>query len=192
MNQPISTRKARLVRCEICRRLYGSHFDAPLWDVLEIATQYADRLVTESVREQAEKHLRHEIPERYGFAPVWWQYALACIEEDEDSDWPGDYGSEHRGLPRDESVPLVAAHCYHEIFGNPFRPVAFSPEWRTSDVMLLANGIYTDRAFDRMPVLADALQEAGCDSDDLLNHLRDPHAVHVRGCWALDLVLGKE
>lgn len=79
-----------------------------------------------------------------------------------------------------------------EIFGNPFRPVAFDPAWRTSDVIALANGIYDERAFDQLPILADALQDAGCDSDDILNHLRDPHATHVRGCWALDLVLGKE
>jgi hypothetical protein len=58
--------------------------------------------------------------------------------------------------------------------------------------MLLANGIYAERAFDRMPILADALQDAGCDSEALLSHLRDADATHVRGCWALDLVLGKE
>jgi hypothetical protein len=58
--------------------------------------------------------------------------------------------------------------------------------------MLLAQGIYDDKAFDRMPILADALQDAGCDSDDLLNHCRDTSLTHVRGCWVLDLVLGKE
>ncbi|MDY3552454.1 hypothetical protein R5W24_001536 [Gemmata sp. JC717] len=79
-----------------------------------------------------------------------------------------------------------------DIFGNPFRPVSFDPAWRSSGVQLLAEGIYTDRAWDRLPILADALQEAGCESADLLNHLRDPAATHVRGCWALDLVLGKE
>jgi hypothetical protein len=68
---------------------------------------------------------------------------------------------------------------------------ASRPAWRTSDVMALAAGIYEERAFERMPILADALQDAGCDSDDILNHLRDPNATHVRGCWALDLVLGK-
>jgi hypothetical protein len=70
--------------------------------------------------------------------------------------------------------------------------VSLDPAWRTSDVMLLAKGIYEERAFDRLPTLADALQDAGCDSDDILGHLRDPAAAHVRGCWALDLVLGKE
>jgi hypothetical protein len=84
------------------------------------------------------------------------------------------------------------ANIFRDVFGNPFRPVAFDPAWRTTDVLLLARGIYEERAFDRMPILADALQDAGCDSDDLLGHLRDATATHVRGCWALDLVLGKE
>jgi hypothetical protein len=96
----------------------------------------------------------------------------------------------------DDALALAVRDSEHrllyEVFGNPFRPVAFDPAWRTSDATALATGIYEDRAFDRMPILADALQDAGCTSDDLLNHLRDPHATHVRGCWALDLVLGKE
>ena len=56
----------------------------------------------------------------------------------------------------------------------------------------MASQVYESRNFSAMPILADALQDAGCDSDDILNHLRDPHATHARGCWALDLVLGKE
>ncbi|MCE9568116.1 MAG: hypothetical protein K8U57_39440 [Planctomycetes bacterium] len=78
------------------------------------------------------------------------------------------------------------------IFGNPFRPAAFSPEWRTTTVVALAQRMYESRDFSAMPILADALQDAGCDNDDILNHFRDPNAPHVRGCWALDLVLGKE
>jgi hypothetical protein len=86
----------------------------------------------------------------------------------------------------------VHAQFVREIFGNPFRPVKFNKKWRTSDVQLLAKGVYKEMAFDRMPILADALQDAGCDSDDLLSHLRDTTATHVRGCWAIDLVLGKQ
>jgi hypothetical protein len=70
--------------------------------------------------------------------------------------------------------------------------IIFDPTWRTPDVTALAKGITASQDFSGMPVLADALQEAGCDSNDLLNHLRDTNATHVRGCWALDLVLGKE
>ena len=79
-----------------------------------------------------------------------------------------------------------------DIFGNPFRPVAFSPAWRTDTAVSLARGMYESREFSAMPILADALQDAGCDNDDILNHCRDAKQVHVRGCWVTDLVLGKE
>ena len=52
--------------------------------------------------------------------------------------------------------------------------------------------MYETRDFSAMPILADALQDAGCDNDDVLNHCRDAKQVHVRGCWVVDLVLGKE
>ncbi|VTR94890.1 Uncharacterized protein OS=Sorangium cellulosum (strain So ce56) GN=sce5710 PE=4 SV=1 [Gemmata massiliana] len=78
-----------------------------------------------------------------------------------------------------------------DIFGNPFRPVAFSPAWRTSIVVALAAQMYESRDFSTMPILADALQDAGCDNADMLDHCRGP-GPHVRGCWVVDLVLGKE
>ena len=77
------------------------------------------------------------------------------------------------------------------IFGNPFRPVAFSPAWRSETAVALASAIYAERAFDRMPILADALEEAGCDHADVLTHCRGS-GPHVRGCWVVDGVLGKE
>lgn len=78
-----------------------------------------------------------------------------------------------------------------DIIGNPFRPVAFDPSWRTSTVVALANQMYESRDFSPMPVLADALQDAGCDQPDILAHCRDPQPAHVRGCWVVDLILGK-
>ncbi len=78
-----------------------------------------------------------------------------------------------------------------DIFGNPFRPVAFSPEWRTSTAIAVAQQMYKSRDFSAMPILADALQDAGCDSGDVLAHCRGP-GPHVRGCWVVDLVLGRE
>ncbi len=78
-----------------------------------------------------------------------------------------------------------------DIFGNPFRPVSFSPSWRTSTAISLAAQMYESRDFSAMPILADALQDAGCDSADVLSHCRGP-GPHVRGCWVVDRVLGKE
>jgi hypothetical protein len=74
---------------------------------------------------------------------------------------------------------------------NPFRPIAFSPEWGTSTVMSLARQMYESREFSAMPILADALQDSGCDNTDILSHCRDTSLTHVRGCWVVDLVLGK-
>jgi hypothetical protein len=79
-----------------------------------------------------------------------------------------------------------------EVFGNPFCPVTFNPAWRTDTALSLAQQMYESRDFGAMPILADALQDAGCDNDDVLSHCRDANQVHVRGCWVVDLVLGKE
>ncbi|MCI0703357.1 MAG: hypothetical protein L0241_19940 [Planctomycetia bacterium] len=78
-----------------------------------------------------------------------------------------------------------------EVVGNPFRTVSFSASWRTDTAMSLARQMYESREFSAMPILADALQDAGCDNEDLLAHCRDTKLVHLRGCWVLDCVLGK-
>jgi hypothetical protein len=85
-----------------------------------------------------------------------------------------------------------------DIFGNPFRPVTLSPAWSTSTVISLARTIYDARQlpsglFDnqRLGVLADALEDAGCNNADILGHLRGS-GEHVRGCWVVDLVLGRK
>jgi len=63
--------------------------------------------------------------------------------------------------------------------------------WNGGMVQKLAEAIYSDRAFDRLPILADALEDACCTNQDILNHCRQP-GVHVLGCWVVDLLLGKE
>jgi hypothetical protein len=78
-----------------------------------------------------------------------------------------------------------------DIFGNPFRPVVFAPQWRSDTAVSLAKHIYEARDFAQMPILADALQDAGCDNADVLIHCRDANQIHVRGCWVVDGVLGK-
>lgn len=83
------------------------------------------------------------------------------------------------------------AEFVRDVFSNPFRPVAFSHEWRSSTTVALARTMYEAREFSAMPILADALQDAGCDSDDVLNHCRGSRP-HVKGCWVCDLVMVKE
>jgi hypothetical protein len=82
------------------------------------------------------------------------------------------------------------------IFGNPFTaPPHLDPawlRWQDATVLRMATAIYEDRAFDRMSVLADALLDAGCDDEAVLAHCREQGAVHARGCWVIDLVLGRQ
>jgi hypothetical protein len=87
-------------------------------------------------------------------------------------------------------IDVGLADVLREVVGNPFRPVSFPPNWRSETAVALATGIYAERAFDRLPILADALEDAGCDNADVLSHCRGP-GPHARGCWVVDGVLGK-
>ncbi len=104
----------------------------------------------------------------------------------------GDYPIGYRPYPDcfPSNKPRVRCTYLRDIFGNPFHPVVADPAWFAPTVVSIADALYRDRAFDRLPILADALEEAGCTNADLLLHCRQP-GEHVRGCWAVDLVLGK-
>jgi len=123
---------------------------------------------------------------RYVVNAHWWclesVYQTSVGREPPDrARWTADRAAEERA-----QSALLRCIC-----GHPFRPVAFDSTWRTSDAVALARGIYDDHAFDRMPILADALQDAGCNSDAVLNHCRDADTPHARGCWVVDHVLGR-
>jgi hypothetical protein len=99
-----------------------------------------------------------------------------------------------------ESEAADLCGLFRCVCGNPFRRVVVDPECLTPTVRSLAAGIDAERAYDRLPILADALQEvpsakregfAGCDDAELLGHCRGA-GPHGRGCWAVDLVLGRE
>jgi hypothetical protein len=106
--------------------------------------------------------------------------------------WDPDWLDAHRLVDRAElSDRRHYAAVLHDLAGNPFRPAEFDPSWRTDDAVALARQMYDSRDFAAMPILADALQDAGCDSADILGHCRDVRQPHVRGCWVVDLVLRK-
>jgi hypothetical protein len=84
------------------------------------------------------------------------------------------------------------AALLRDIFGPPFIcPLSIDVTWQTGTVVALSQAIYDDRAFDRIPVLGDALEEAGCTNQHILDHCR-VLGPHVRGCWLIDSLLGKE
>jgi hypothetical protein len=124
---------------------------------------------------------------------AWW-YVTALAEwkrAEERSVTPEDRSfkstmEEAREEELAQHTPLL-----RDIFGHPFRPATFDAAWLTSTAVTLAKQMYESRDFGTMPILADALEDAGCTSDDILSHCRGP-GPHVRGCWVVDLVLGKE
>jgi hypothetical protein len=78
-----------------------------------------------------------------------------------------------------------------ETVGDPFRPIPCDAPWRSATAVSLARHVNRSGDFTLLPILADALQDAGCEEEAILGHCRDPRQVHVRGCWVVDLVLGK-
>ncbi len=100
------------------------------------------------------------------------------------------------GYPVQATTQVV---LLRDLFDNPFRPYSVEPRWITPTVVALARVIYSERSFDLMPILADALQDAGCDDEYILTHCRGHEDVsspvqssHARGCWLIDAILGKE
>ncbi len=112
----------------------------------------------------------------------WSDYALRV----------GVFPSDDEGVARHRRYQ---ADVLRDIIGPlPFRPVALNlcwPSWNHGTVPALARRIYDERAFHDLPILADALEDAGCTDEDILMHCRQP-GEHVRGCWVVDLLLGKE
>ena len=97
------------------------------------------------------------------------------------------------GDTAESSEGAVQATLLRDIFGNPFCPIILDPAilaWDDGTIPKPAQASYEERAFDRLPILADALEEAGCDNADILAHFQGP-GPHVKGCWVIDLLLGK-
>jgi hypothetical protein len=106
-----------------------------------------------------------------------------------------DYASKHREYEVKAGLGEQGVQCrlFRDIFGNPFRPISIDPawlRWNAGTVLAIAQRIYDERCFDVMPLLGDALEEAGCEDFVILHHCRGL-GPHVRGCWLLDLILDK-
>lgn len=126
-----------------------------------------------------------EAPKAAYYAASNAYLTFACIMNPDEATYGRGFGASQAAEERAQADLL---RC---IFGNPFRRVTADPKWLTSDVVALARTIYDDKAFDRLLVLADALRDAGCDDESIPAHCRGEQG-HARGCWVVDLVLGKE
>jgi hypothetical protein len=211
LGEKASNRKLRLFAVACCRRVWQLVDDEPSRTAVDVAERLADGQATNAERRTAAVA---GYP-RKGPATIGWQ-AVACVVslpakhaadrtshnsasalgrasttipyKPTSSDNTAYFAAvaEGEAKERKAQTPLL-----RDIIGTPFRSVVFDPSWCMPEVVKLAQVMYDQRAFDRMPELADALEEAGCSDADILDHCRQP-GEHVRGCWVVDLLLGKE
>lgn len=214
-----SDRKLRLFACACCRQ-YCYMLVAETLDALDVAEKFADGLVGPGERKLARERALNagwcrDESTRHSRGPAKSCVANALARRSYEAAARVSHISQYLGVPhktdRSNSASLVSGvrersldrdgspkeqkalqtRMLHDLFDNLYYLVAIDPSWLTSTVVALARGIYDDRAFDRLPILADALQDAGCENADVLAHCRG-EGPHVRGCWVVDLLLGKE
>jgi hypothetical protein len=199
----LSMRKARLYAVAACRRVWELLQDPRSREVVEAAEAWADREMSwQEVgvkRKRADAYF-NEVYLRQGDewrqqAGLAWAARLAAARTRAEVDraaWQvlNVLAPDGRRPVRDR--PL--ADLLRDIVGNPFRPVRLSMSWlawTTDAVVRLARAIYEERRWGDLPILADALEEAGCTDKAALKHCRGP-GPHSRGCWVCDLLLAKE
>jgi hypothetical protein len=192
----VSDRKLRLFACACCRWIWDLYFDDRSRQAVEVAERYADGLADKAecaraYRRASAARWKTLIPGNQG--PRYYIAHSACAS----TMASGDYSATSAALSVSFSCQgekQAQRLILQDIFGSPFRPLyAFASwlVWRGGTVPKLAQAIYEERAFDRLPILADGLEDAGCDNADILSHCRK-EGPHFRGCWVVDLLLGKE
>ncbi len=212
LREEASDRRLRLFACACCRRIWDLLPDRRCRKAVEIAEKVAEgtanvRLLraVEGAGERYSDH-RDDMPEeRMGYFAGGAIFQLGqerpaahCVADATSravSCSTLDAGGDQFAANEAKNVEYAAqCHLLRDIFGNPFRSVAIPAEilsWNVGTIPRLAQAIYEDRDFDRLPILADALEEAGCTDSDILSHCRQPEG-HVRGCWVLGLLLDKK
>ena len=180
-------RRLRLLAAACVRRVVPDDAVPVCGPVIDAAERYADGVAERSEFLAARKAVRAAARDTLAAPAVL--SAVRCLTDDVmEGMTAAIVNSRPLAGPGGGAVECALIRC---VFGNPFRSATFSPAWRTDTAVSLARGMYESRNFGAMPILADALQDAGCDNADILDHCRGP-GPHVRGCWAVDLVLGKE
>jgi hypothetical protein len=199
----VSDRKLRLFACACARRvlpLLAGDLHSVGAEVIGVGEELADGRVEPATASLVRAKFK-EIPGDFQWAAVAVSTVLAL---------PDDFGEEtampvagHVTLYSTNAIALPSSlsadgiqnseHCdlLRDIFGNPFQHVSLDPALRTHKVVNLAQEIYDGMAFERVPVLAEALEEAGCDDAEILAHCRGS-GPHVKGCWVVDGLLRKK
>jgi hypothetical protein len=207
-----SERKLRLFAVACCRRVWLRTEKGVAPEVVGVSERFADG----EVSKKELRAVRSQLGARGGYSAAWaannvlhatlesdaevaaegaisyatdFRYYLAIEEKH-----PARLGERDAAIAAREAERTELTAVVRDLFGSPFRPVpALAPAilaYNGGTVPKLAAAIYEERAFDRLPVLADALEDAGCTDADILRHCRES-GEHVRGCRVVDLLLGK-
>jgi hypothetical protein len=207
----VSGRRGRLITCACCRKLWGGTTGGPAGRAIALGEEWADGGHNPEEAWAAWDDLYDAATEAYSAGDldgsIRFHDTSACLNPDPLGRLVGGaptVGEKIWGFGRDVADwfrlgvmyrkrrpgPVSWCTLIRDIAGSPFRPVTLDPSWLTSTVVSLARRMYDTRDFSPMPILADALLDAGCDNADILDHCRGD-GPHVRGCWVVDLVLGK-
>jgi hypothetical protein len=199
----ISERKARILSCACCRRIWDLLTDPRSRSAVEVAERFAEDEAT--MRELwTAKRDAVSATGTAANAAYWAASAKASGPLVSAFDAAGEAlalrasaNARHDAAVLWDAAQAASqrfqASLIREVIGDPFRDYPLDSlwlAWEGGTVVQLARGIYHDRAFDRMPILGDALEEAGCTHEAVLGHCRSGDE-HLRGCWVLDLILGK-
>jgi hypothetical protein len=200
-NAIVSDRKLRLFACACCRRLWRL-LDERARRVVEGVEHYADGLLNE--RDLALWVTECNIAAESPFPPpggpavaaVWGAartVAVYATASKTPAQSAAAFAATRAALAR-RGEKKAQRDLLRDLFGNPFRPVHVQPAWRAwngGTLVRVARAIYDERRYGDLPVLADALEEAGCTDTAILAHCRCG-GEHARGCWVIDQLLGKE
>jgi hypothetical protein len=195
----LSARKLRLIVCARARQSWEHLTDRRSQLAIEIAEAYADGRVPERERRWAidaaqaavlahsnryAQWVADDVDPRLTRETAMQRIDAADLARGTATLYP------HRWLDAPNLAPVV-----RDLLGNPFQPEpAIDPtwlEWNRGIVRAMAEEIYESHRFEQLPILADALEEAGCADRTILQHCRGPD-LHARGCWLLGAILGRE
>jgi hypothetical protein len=193
----LTPRKGRLFKVALCYRIWHLIIDERSRKAVEIAEKFAEGDASLNELESAYDHafeVAHALEESKN--PTWFAFKSAAWAADLTShpQWVGGgvalEAAKAMGRENEQACQVELFRC---ICGNPFRHVSVDRDWlnwHDGAIPNLAHAIYDERAFDRLPILGDALEDSGCHDADILGHCRQP-GPHVRGCWVIDLLTGR-
>jgi len=206
----VSERKLRLFACACCRRVWSQLHDERSRKAVEVAEEYADGTASKEQLRLARKAAERVLGNPWVYSESESASRAAMLAADEShytsASMAAAIAARYQAFDRVVSsggrrLPLgireaelatqtVLIRC---LVGNPFHPVAVDPSWLSwgeGTVKKLAEVICAEHRFADLPILADALEDAGCSEVDILAHCRGP-GPHVRGCWVIDLLLSR-